>query len=80
MTNEQIYAQLTNVFHDVFDDTSIRLNADTTAPDVPGWDSLNHSNLIAATELRFGIRFRTAELESLHNVGRLVEVISSRLK
>jgi acyl carrier protein len=80
VTNEQIYAQLTDVFHDVFDDTSIRLSPDTAAPDVPGWDSLNHVNLIAATELRFGIRFKTAELESLHNVGQLVDVISSKAK
>lgn len=79
MSTEEIYSQLTNVFHDVFDDDAIVLHPDTTARDIPGWDSFNHINLIVATEARFHIKFRTAELESLRNVGHFVEVISSKV-
>lgn len=78
MTQEQIYTKLTNVFHNVFDDDSIALNPAMTANDVPDWDSLNHVNLIVATEAAFHIKFRTAELESLRDVGQLVEVIAAK--
>jgi acyl carrier protein len=79
LTTEQIYTQLTEIFRDLFDDESIVLKPDTTAADVEGWDSFNHINLMVAIEARFKIKFKTAEIESLHNVGPLVDVIASKV-
>jgi acyl carrier protein len=80
LTNEEIYTRLAAVFRDIFDDDSIVLHPETTAKDIPGWDSSAHINLIVATELKFGIKFKTAELESLRNVGHFVQVISEKIK
>jgi acyl carrier protein len=79
LTNEQIYTQLTEIFRDLFDDDSIVLTPETTAADIPEWDSFNHINLIVATEVRFGIKFKTAEIESLRNVGHLADIIAAKL-
>ena len=79
MTEEQIYAALTPVFRDVLDNDTLILTPSLTARDVEGWDSLTHVNLIVATESRFGIKFRTAELESLKDVGQFVQLINQRL-
>lgn len=79
MNREQIYGQLTNVFHEVFEDQSIVPTPEMKASDVEEWDSLNHINLIVAIEARFKIKFKTAELESLRNVGHLVEIIEKKL-
>ena len=79
MNTEQIYGQLTNVFHEVFEDQSIVPTPDMKASDVEEWDSLNHINLIVAIEARFKVKFKTAELESLRNVGHLVEIIEKKL-
>ena len=79
MTVETIYSQLTEIFRDLFDDESIVLTPQTTASDIEGWDSFNHINLIVATEAKFKIKFNTAEIESLHNVGHLVQVIEKKL-
>jgi acyl carrier protein len=79
MQQHDIYAQLTTIFHDLFDDDSIELNPGLTAADVPEWDSFNHINLIVAIESRFGIKFQTAELESMHTVGHLADIIQSKL-
>jgi len=78
MTESEIYAALTEVFQEVFDDDDIALTAETTAEDIPGWDSQAHVNLVVAAEMRFGIRFRTSELESLHDVGDFVKLIASK--
>jgi acyl carrier protein len=78
MTEPEIYAALTEVFHDVFDDDGIALTPDTTADDVEGWDSQAHVNLVVAAEAQFGVRFRTAELEMLHNVGDFVRLIAAK--
>jgi acyl carrier protein len=79
MNTDQIYGQLTDVFHEVFEDQSIIPRKDMKASDVPEWDSLAHINLIVAVEVRFKIKFKTAELESLRDVGHLVEMIEAKV-
>jgi acyl carrier protein len=79
MNTEQIYAQLTDIFHEVFEDQSIVPTPGMKASDVPEWDSFNHINLIVAVEARFKIKFKTAELEEMRDVGHLVEIIERKL-
>ena len=78
MQESEIYQKLTNIFHDVLDDDSIVLTPDLTANDVKEWDSFNHINLIVAVEQAFKIKFQTAELESMKNVGHLVMLIEKK--
>ena len=79
MQQEDIYTQLTVIFRDLFDDDSIVLSPGLTAADIPEWDSFNHINLIVAVESRFGVKFQTAELESMQTVGHLADLIQSKL-
>ena len=79
MNETQILQALTLVFRDLFDDDDIVLTTRTTARDIEGWDSQAHVNLIVAAEMRFNIRFRTAELELLHDVGEFVRLIAGKL-
>ena len=44
-----------------------------------GWDSFNHINIVVAIESKFGIKFHTAEVEELRNVGDLVELVEKKL-
>ena len=75
MTEAEVYAGLTDVFHDLFGDPAIRLTAQTTADDIDGWDSFNHLNVVAGAEARFGVRFSTREIDGLRNVGDLARLI-----
>jgi len=79
MPSQEIYAQLTPLFQDLFDDDNLVLTPQLTAADVPEWDSFNHINLIVAIESVFKIKFQTAELETLHTVGHLVDLIEKKL-
>ncbi|GAC1423417.1 MAG: acyl carrier protein [Acidobacteriaceae bacterium] len=79
MQQQEIYSQLTDIFHDLFDDETLVLTPGLTAADVPEWDSFNHINLIVAIESRFKIKFQTAELEQLHTVGHLADLIERKL-
>lgn len=78
MDDGQIYSQLTQVFHDVFDDDTIKISPELTAKDVDGWDSLSHIRLILTVEKAFKIKFTTSEIGKLENVGGLVEIIKAR--
>ena len=78
MDSQTQYAQLTEVFHDVFDDDSIVVTPELTASDVDEWDSLRHIRLVAAIERRFGLNFSAAEIGRLKNVGQLVSLIGEK--
>ncbi len=72
MTEAQILAELNGIFRDV------TLTPATTAADVAGWDSLTHVTLTVSVEAHFGIKFRAAELEELHNIGDFVRAIAKK--
>jgi acyl carrier protein len=78
MDQEQVSPKLTEVFHRVFDNPSLVLTRSTTAADVEDWDSLTHTNLIVAVEKEFKIRFTTAEVRKMNNVGDLIDLISKK--
>lgn len=78
MTDAAILDDLTELMRDLFDDDGLVVGPQTKAEDVPGWDSQAHIQLVVAAEQRFGVRFRTSELESLHDVGELVSLISAK--
>ncbi|HEX2870083.1 MAG TPA: acyl carrier protein [Polyangiaceae bacterium] len=80
MDSQSQYAQLTEVFHDVFDDDTIVVTPELTASDVDEWDSLRHIRLVAAVERRFGLSFSAAEIGRLKNVGQLVSLISEKTR
>jgi acyl carrier protein len=78
MDEAAIYAALSGIFQEVFL-RDLVLTPELAAKDVPGWDSFKQIEIIVALEDRYGIKFRTRELDSLHNVGDLVRVLSSKL-
>jgi len=78
MTEQHILDRLTEVFRDVFDRPDLTLSLNTTADQVLGWDSLMNVRLFVATEMEFGTRFDTAEINSLRNVGDLVKLIKAK--
>ena len=78
MTEADIYAALTEIFHDVFLRDDLELRPELSAKDVPGWDSFKQIDIILAVEEKYQIKLNTRELDSLHNVGDLVRVIADR--
>lgn len=78
MTEEEIYAQLTEIFRDAFGDAAIELRPETTAADVAGWDSVKMISIILATEERFGIKMRSREIDRLSCVGDFVALVKAK--
>lgn len=78
MSREEIFENLNEVFRDVFDDEDIVVTDATTADDIDEWDSLEHINLIVATEKKFGIKFTMSEVTGMKNVGEMASIIEER--
>ena len=78
MSEAQIYAELGQIFRDVFLTDDIELRPELSAKDVPGWDSFKQIDIILAVEEKYRIKLNTRELDSLQNVGDLVRVIAAK--
>lgn len=80
MDRDGVFAVLTDVFRDVFQNDGLTINDETTAGDVPRWDSLSNIQMILAVERAFKIRLTAAQVSGLKNVGGLVDVIRAKLE
>ncbi len=75
MNREEVYERLTRVFCDVFDDENIKLNDETVADDIDGWDSFEHINLVVAVENEFHFKIPMNKVITMKNVGEMVDII-----
>lgn len=55
------------------------IQGDTRADEVPGWDSLNHINVILAVENEYKVRFKNIEVLKLKNIGDLQKLVDSKI-
>ena len=77
--SDEIVSKLQDVFRKVLNQPALELRRDMTAAEVRGWDSLKQIELIVSTEATFGVRFKTAEVGSLKNVGELIDKVKDKL-
>lgn len=74
-----IKEDLQEIFRSVFDDETIVITEGMTAEDIEDWDSLAQINLIMEAEKRFKIKFNSADVMQLKNVGEFIELIQSKI-
>ena len=72
MTDQDVLSAFTQILRDLLLDDSIVLSMETRRQDVPNWDSFNYINFIVAVEIKFGVKFKIADVESFENVGAIV--------
>ena len=73
-----VHQRLEDVFRAVFNDDTIVLTDATTAAEVPGWDSVEHINLMFSLEDEFGVQFMGNELAEFENIGALKRFLEQR--
>jgi acyl carrier protein len=79
LSRDEILSSVTEIMRDVFDLDDLDVSLETTAEDVEEWDSLSHIRLIVASERKFGFKFKNSEIESLKNVGELVNLVAIKV-
>ena len=79
MERNEILNQVQDIFRDILDEEELVLSNSTTAPEVEGWDSLTHIQLVVAVEKHFMFKFTSKEILSWKNVGEMIDSIESKL-
>ncbi len=77
--NSEILSQVQEIFKLAMGN-DIDVDIDTEKDMILEWDSLNHLNLVVELENVFDLGLSMEEIEQLHSVKGIVELISSRKK
>lgn len=75
MNESERIAILQQIFHKVFDDDQIVLNAETERKDIDMWDSLTHVLMVNEVESRFNVKFQLQEIVEIHSVGDILSLL-----
>ena len=81
MENKEIQALhlLEKVVAEVLNRDDIKLEEGMSAPDIEGWDSLNHVQIIFYCEQELGVAFPVQEIQELNTIGDLLNLINKYL-
>jgi acyl carrier protein len=78
LTIDDVRLYIKDLAREVLDRHDLDISDDKSPRDVPGWDSLNHIEIILAAQNRFKIRMLSRELDQLNTIGDLVALIHSK--
>jgi hypothetical protein len=79
MDEKSIMPELEQVFRKVFNNESLIISRGMSSNDVDGWNSLNHMILVSEVEKAFSIKLKLKDLNKMHNVGDMIDIILSKL-
>ncbi|MGZ5248444.1 MAG: acyl carrier protein [Flavitalea sp.] len=77
--NSEILSQVQEIFKLAMG-SDINVDIDTEKDMILEWDSLNHLNLVVELENVFDLGLSMEEIEQMHSVKGIVDLISSRKK
>jgi acyl carrier protein len=76
---DQTLAKVQQAFKAAFDVDPEQVTMDTSASDIPLWDSVGHLSLASSLEEVFGITLDVDDLMEMENVREIVRVITPKL-
>ena len=73
-----LHERLEEIFQQTLDAHDLALTDETTATELPGWDSLAHINTMFSIEEAFGVEFHGDEFARLESIGQLKQALIRR--
>jgi len=70
--------RIEKVLQSVFEDTTITINENTTANDIPAWDSLMHMIVISEIEEEFDLNFSFNEVSEFKTIADIIACIQKK--
>ena len=76
--SKDVMDRLAGLIRETFSQPKAKIDRNTIAEDIPGWDSLSHTILLLSVEASFDARLR--EHVAYANVGELADAIARHRK
>ncbi len=74
-----VLSQVRSIAADVFDVAPESISSESSPATVERWDSIQHLNLVLALEERFGLRISPQEMDGMHTIGDVAQIIEGRI-
>jgi len=78
LNEAEVFAGLRPIFEEVLDTDATDITRETSAADVPNWDSLAHLEITEMVQRQYRIKFSLQELQHLKTVGDMVDLIVAK--
>jgi acyl carrier protein len=78
MTPEQALKRIEPILRELFDEYDGPVSSNLDARSVEQWDSLANVQLVVMVEKEFGVKFSTAEITNLRNLGELANLVTTK--
>jgi acyl carrier protein len=75
---DYVLGKVQAAFKTAFDVDTQLVSMDTSASDIPGWDSVGHLSLAASLEEAFGITLDVDDLMEMESVRDIVRIVTAR--
>jgi acyl carrier protein len=75
LSEGEIYDALDTIYREVFSRNDIVLTPEMILKDVEGWDMFKQVDIVMALEEKFGIKFRSTEMDTLQKVRDLARSV-----
>lgn len=73
-------SKIIEIFEDILDIESGKINLNSTPKDIEEWDSVATINIIVAIEDEFGIKFKLKDVQEAKSVKDFVELVEANKK
>ena len=73
-------SKIIEIFEDILDKESGKINLNSTPKDIEEWDSVATINIIVAIEDEFGIKFKLKDVQEVKSVKDFVELVEANKK
>lgn len=74
----EIIKRIEKVLQNVFEDTTITIKENTSANDIPAWDSLMHMIVISEIEEEFDLNFSFNEVSEFKTIADIIACIQKK--
>jgi acyl carrier protein len=76
---DYVLTKVREAFQAAFDINPQLVSMETTASDIPGWDSVGHLSLASSLEEVFGISLDVDDLMEMESVREIVRIVTPKL-
>ena len=73
-------SKIIEIFEDILDKESGKINLNSTPKDIEEWDSVATINIIVAIEDEFGIKFKLKDVQEAKSVKDFLELVEANKK
>lgn len=79
MSRAEVHNRLQSIFRNIFDNESLQIHNETTSKDIEGWDSFQQIDLIVAIEDEFHLQVPIKKVNTMANVGEMIDFITESI-